>query len=460
MSDPAVGTADLVVTGAELVVTMDDERHELSRGWVAVTAGRISGVGAAGSEPPAARRLTAEGCLITPGLINTHGHFWQNLTRSYAPMTRTDFLGWLAALYPLWSRIDEEAAYVSARVALAELALGGCTTSSDHLYLQPPDEPSLLDAEIRAARASGLRLHATRGAVDRGQRHGSPMPDRLLETVPAVLADTARLVAEHHGREPGAMVQIALGPHSVFAATTELMVSAAGLAADLGIRIHTHLSGDLADEAYCLDLHGCRPVEWFESVGWASPRTWVAHCFFPDDDEIRRLGAAGVGVAHCATPGLLMGVGVAPVRKLRAAGVPVGIGIDGSSNSDSASMWLEARTVLLANRLVSGPHGFGARDVLEMATRDGAACLGRTGEIGQLSVGAQADLAVWPITGLAWAGATSDLVEAWLRCGPSGPRDVLVGGNLVVRDGVLQQPDLPDVLERHARAAARMQARG
>jgi cytosine/adenosine deaminase-related metal-dependent hydrolase len=449
---------DLVVAGATLVATLDDALWEVAGGWVAITDGRVVAVGGPGEEPAATRRIDASGCLVTPGLVNTHHHLWQNLTRSYAPMTNADFLGWLGALYPLWATLDEEGAYLSARVGLAELALGGCTTTSDHLYLQPPDQPSLLDAEIRAARESGLRFHATRGAVDRGARDGSPMPDHLLETVDDVLADCERLVATHHERGPDARIQIALGPHSVYGATPALMTGVAELAERLDVRLHTHLSGDATDDGYCLDLHGCRPVEWFESLGWATDRTWVAHCFFPSDAETTRLGAAGVGVAHCATAGLLMGVGVAPVNALRAAGSPVGLGVDGSANSDSSSMWLEARMAMIANRLRDGPAAFGARDALALATRGGAACLGRSGEIGQLTPGANGDVAVWPLTGVPWAGAVSDPIDAWLRCGPSAPVHVLVGGKAVVRDGhLVGATDLDDVLARHDAAARRMQ---
>ncbi|MBL7513259.1 amidohydrolase family protein [Frankia nepalensis] len=451
------GVADLVIGGATLAATGDASRRETPGGWVAVVDRRIAAVGGPGGEPPARERIDASGCLVTPGLVNTHHHLWQNLTRSYRPMTTTDFLGWLDALYPLWATLDEESTYLSARVGLAELALGGCTTTSDHLYLQPPNMPSLVEAEIAAAREAGIRFHATRGAVDRGRRDGSPMPDHLVEDPDDVLADCERLVAHHHDPSAEAMVQVALGPHSVFGATSRLMTGVAELAERLDVRLHTHLSGDLADNDYCLSLHGCRPVEWFESLGWASPRTWVAHCFFPDAQEIRRLGAAGVGVAHCATAGLLMGVGIAPVPQLRAAGAPVGIGVDGSANSDSSSMWLEARTVMLANRFRGGPAAFGARDVLELATIGGAACLGRAGEIGVLAPGANADLAVWPVEGLAWAGAVTDPIDAWLRCGPAAPRHVLVGGRSVVCDGVLSRPDLPDVLRRHDAAARRMQ---
>lgn len=448
---------DLLVAGAELVATVDDDGREIAGGWVAVTAGRIVGVGPPGQEPPARRRIDAGGGLVTPGLVNVHHHMWQNLTRSYAPMTTTTFLGWLAALYPVWARVDEEAVMLSTRVAMAELALSGCTTTSDHLYLQPPHGGSLLDAQVAAAQASGLRLHAVRGSVDRGRRDGSPMPDHMLEDPDDILADCERLVAAHHDRSPDAMVRVALGPHSVFGATDRLMRDTAELAERLDVRLHTHLSGDVADEAYCLALHGMRPVDWFASVGWLTPRTWVAHCLFPDSAEIARLAAAGVGVALCATAGMLMGVGVAPARELLDAGVAVGMGVDGSSNSDASSAWLEARMLYIANRFRSGPDSMSARDVLAIVTRGGAACLGREGEVGVLRPGANADLVVWPVAGLAWAGAVSDPVEAWLRCGPSAPRHVIVGGRQIVTDGGLDQPDLADILARHAVVARRLQ---
>jgi cytosine/adenosine deaminase-related metal-dependent hydrolase len=458
MSSSVADPVDLLVHGAVMVATVDDDRREIRGGWVAIRGGVVAAVGPPGEEPPAQERLDASGCLVTPGLVNVHHHLWQNLTRAYRPMTTTDFLGWLGALYPLWSRVDAEAIRLSTQVGLLELALGGCTTTSDHLYLQPPDQPSLVEAEIVAAREIGLRFHATRGAVDRGKKHDSPMPDRLLERVDDVLEDAERLVAKYHERGPRAMVQIALGPHSVFGATPALMRETAALAEKLDVRLHTHLSGDTGDEAYCVDLYGCRPVEWFESMGWSSRRTWVAHCLFPSRAEIARLGAAGVGVAHCPTAGLLMGVGIAPVADLRRAGAPVGIGVDGSSNSDCASMWLEARMAMIAARFRGGPSAFGARDALELSTRGGAACLGRQGEIGVLAAGANADVALWPVEGLIFAGAVSDPIEAWLRCGPSAPRHLLVGGRTLVADGKLARGDLDDLLRRHAAASKRLQA--
>lgn len=447
---------DLVIAGAKLVATCDNEGRELPDGYVAVRQGRVAALGV-GPAPRGLECIDGTGCLVTPGLINVHHHFWQNLTRAYRPMVDCDFLGWLAALYPLWAKVDAEAIFASTQIALAELALSGCTTTSDHLYLQPPEQPSLVEVEINAAQELGLRLHVTRGSVDRGRKHGSPMPDHMLERVDDVLRDCERLVAKYHQRGQDATLQVALGPHSVFAASPELMRETAKLAQALDVRLHTHLSGDSADESYCLDLYGMRPVEWFESLGWASPRTWVAHCFFPNPAEIARLGACGVGVAHCATAGLLMGVGVAPVKELARAGSPVGLGVDGSSNSDASSLWLEARMAMIANRSRLGPAAFGARDALLLATRGGARCLGRDGEIGVLAVGANADICIWPQTDVAWAGAISDPISAWLRCGPAAPRDVLVGGKRVVQESRLLKP-VDDLLRRHEICARRLQA--
>ena len=448
---------DLVVHGAVMVATIDDDRREIAGGWVAIRDGKIDSLGPPGSEPPAAKRLDAGGCLVTPGLVNAHHHFWQNLTRAYAPVTNADFLGWLGGLYPLWANVDAEAIHLSTRVAMAELALSGCTTTSDHLYLQPPDQPSLVEAEILAARATGMRFTATRGSVDRGQRDGGPMPDHMLETVDGVLADCARLVDTYHDRSPASKTQVALGPQSVFGATSALMREVGALGEELDVRLHTHLYGDIADEAYCLDLHGCRPFDWFQSVGWCTDRAWIAHCLFPDESEIAKLGAAGVGVVQCITSTMLMGVGISPVVELRRAGCPVGMGVDGSANGDASSMWMEARMSMIGNRLRSGPTAFTARDALELATRGGAACLGRAGEIGVIAEGANADLALWSIDGLPFAGAVSDPIEAWLRCGPAAVHTVLVGGEELVRGGELHGVDIGDLVHRHGAVARRLQ---
>jgi len=452
-------TADLLVAGAELVATLDDDRRELAGGWVAVTGGLVSAVGSAADAPPAATTvLRADGCLVTPGLINTHHHIFQNLTRSYRPAVNGSLFTWLSTLYPLWAGLDEEAGYLSAWVGLAELALGGCTTTTDHLYVHPKGGGQLIDAEITAARELGMRFHPTRGSMSLSQKDGGLPPDSVVQDDDEILADSERLVARHHDRSWGAMVRIALAPCSPFSVTPRLMRATAELAERLDVRLHTHLAEDPDEDRFAAEKFGIRTVDHFEDVGWMTDRSWVAHCIYPNPAEIARLGAAGVGVAHCPSSNCLIGGGgISPVSDLRAAGSPVGLGCDGSASTDHASLWLEARGALLLGRLRKGPTAMTARDALEIATRGSAACLGRSGELGQLVAGAAADLVCWPIDGIAFAGALTDPVEAWLRCGPVAARHTVVAGVAVVRDGALVATGTDEILRRHRVVAARLQ---
>jgi cytosine/adenosine deaminase-related metal-dependent hydrolase len=452
-----VDRADVVITGAELLVTMDDRRRELRGGWVAVTDGVVSGVGGPGDEPQADERIDASGCLVTPGLVNTHHHIYQNLTRAHLPATTGTLFQWLTTLYPLWSRLDEEAAHVSAWVGFAELALGGCTTTSDHLYVHPRGAGDLIAAEIDAAVDIGMRFTATRGSMSLSQKDGGLPPDSVVQDDDEILADSERAVGRHHDRSPHAMVQVALAPCSPFSVTPDLMRRTAELAERLDVRLHTHLAEDLDEDDFCLERFGCRPVEYFESVGWGSDRSWVAHCVHPNEDEIARLARWGTGVAHCPSSNMILGVGMCPVNEMVEAGVPVGLGCDGSSSADAASLWQEARNALLLSRLRLGPASTSARDALERATLGGAACLGRRGEIGQLTVGACGDVAVWPLGGVTYAGALSDPVEAWLRCGPTAPRHTIVAGRALVADGRLTSPRVDEMLRAHARISTRIQ---
>jgi 8-oxoguanine deaminase len=456
---PGFVAHDLLVTGAKLVATCDPAGRELPGGWVAVKDGLISAVGSAADAPPAAASvLDASGCLVTPGLVNTHHHMYQNLTRSYGPAINGSLFSWLSVLYPLWAGLDEESAYLSAWVALAELALGGCTTSMDHLYVAPSGGGDLWSAQITAARELGMRFHCTRGSMTVSRKDGGLPPDSVVQGDDEVLADSERLVGRHHDPSWGAMIRVALAPCSPFSVTPALMKATAELAERLDVRLHTHLAEDPDEDTYCLERFGRRPVEQFEEVGWLTSRSWVAHCVYPSPAEVSRLGAAGVGVAHCPSSNMLLaGGGFAPVREFRAAGVPVGLGCDGSSSSDSSSLWIESRAALLLGRQRNGPGGMTAREVLDIATRGGAACLGRPGEIGELSVGAAGDLVCWPQEGVQYAGALVDPVEAWLRCGPVAARHTVVAGRPVVRDGALTVPGVADILTRHAAAAARIQ---
>jgi cytosine/adenosine deaminase-related metal-dependent hydrolase len=450
--------ADLLVTGAELVVTMDPVRRELPGGWVAVTDGLVSGVGAAGDEPPpATRRLRADGGLVTPGLVNTHHHLFQNLTRAYSPARHGGLFEWLRTLYPVWANLDEEGAYLSAWIGLVELAAGGCTTTSDHLYLHPRRTGDLVAAEITAATEVGVRFHPTRGAMSLTEKDGGLPPDDVGEDEDDALAEMERLVKAHHDPSPGAMVRVALAPTSPFSVTPELMRATADLAERLDVRLHTHLAEVSEETDFCLDRFGMRPVDYFAAVGWGSDRAWVAHLVWPDADEVRRIGRWGTGVAHCPSSNMILGAGLAPVRELVAAGAPVGLGCDGSASADAASLWLEARTALLQGKLRHGAAAMDARQVLELGTLGGARCLGREHEIGVLAPGAAGDLVVWPLDGVSFAGALSDPVEAWLRCGPTAARHTVVAGQMVVEDGAPRVAGLAEHLARHRQLAARLQ---
>ena len=452
---------DLLIRNADLVATVDDQRREIPGGWLAITGNRITGIGGPGSEPhgPFVEVIDASGCLVTPGLINTHHHIYQNLTRAYRPATSGGLFEWLTTLYPLWSRLDEEGAYISTWIGLAELALGGCTTSMDHLYVHPRGGGDLITASIAAATELGFRFHPTRGSMSLSKKDGGLPPDSVVQTDEEILADSERLVKLHHDRSSDAMVRIALAPCSPFSVTPALMMATAELAERLDVRLHTHLAEDADEDSYCLEVFGRRPVEQFEHVGWGSDRAWVAHCIFPNDAEIARLGQWGVGVAHCPSSNLMLGnQGIAPVRAFRKAGVKVGLGCDGSSSTDSASLWMEARNAMLLGRVKSGPAAFSARDALEVATRGGAGCLGRVGEIGELSVGALADVVVWPLGGVRFAGALSDPIEGWLRCGPFEPRHTIVNGAFVVRDGALVNVNVEERVAQHRVVATRMQS--
>lgn len=435
---------DLLVRNALLLETMDGVG--IPGGWVSIRGGLVEAVGRRGTEPDALTVLDARDCLVTPGLVNTHHHIFQNLTRAFAPVVNAPFPEWLAALGPMWERMDEEAVHVSTWIGLAELALGGCTTTSDQHYIHPV--PRLIDAQIAAAQEVGLRFHPARGSFDViAQQAGSPT-QALDETRDEILADCERLVTTYHDTSAGAMVRIALGPGSPYHCTEELMRESAALAERLDVRLHTHLAQVADEETYCHELFGCRPVELLDDLGWADPRTWLAHCIYPTEADIELLGRTRTGVAHCPSSNMMICEGIAPIVELRAAGVPVGLGCDGSASTDHANMWLEARTALLLGRLRKGPTSMGARDVLEMATLGGAACLGRE-DIGSLTPGRAGDLVAWPLTGVAFAGAWTDPVETWLRCGPAVPRHTVVAGKPIVRNGELQLPDVEGMLRRH-----------
>lgn len=452
-------TVDLLIKNARLIATMNSARSEVRGGWIAIADGLITAVGdKTQAAPPASEAIDASDQLVTPGLINTHHHLYQNLTRAYSPMTSEPLFGWLQTLYPLWtSHLDEEAVYAAAWVGLAELALSGCTTSSDHHYLHPRRAGDLLAAEITAAAELGMRFHPTYGSMSLSHKDGGLPPDDAVLPEDEILANSKMHVERWHDASHGSMLRIALAPCSPFSVTPDLMRRTAELAESLDVRLHTHLAENAEDDAFAIETFGMRPVDLYEDVGWMTDRTWGAHVVRPNPEEVTRLGAAGVGVAHCPSSNMILSSGISPVIDLRHAGCPVGIGCDGSSSADSGSLWQEARLAMLQGKLVSGAAAMTARIALEISTRGGAACLGREGEIGELSVGAVADVACWRLDGPMYAGVLDDPVEGWLRSGPTSAHHTIVNGTVVVRNGQLVNADLEQRLREHRGIARRFQ---
>jgi cytosine/adenosine deaminase-related metal-dependent hydrolase len=323
--------------------------------------------------------------------------------------------------------------------------------------VHPAGGGDLLTAEIMAAKDLGMRFHPTRGSMSLSQKDGGLPPDNVVQDHDVILAESQRAVEQHHDAAHGAMVRIALAPCSPFSVTKQLMTESAQLAEKLDVRLHTHFAENSEDDAFSIATFGCRPTQYLEDVGWCTDRAWVAHCVMPNHDEIQQLGKAKIGVAHCPSSNMILSSGIAPVVDLRAAGVHVGLGVDGSSSADSASMWLEARQAMLLAKLRNGAAAGTARMSLEIATRGGAGCLGRIGEIGEISIGAVGDLAIWSLTGVAFAGAVADPIEAWLRCGPTGAKHTIVQGKLVVDNGQLVSNKVDSMLATHRTVAKRMQ---
>jgi cytosine/adenosine deaminase-related metal-dependent hydrolase len=434
----------LLLTQAH-IVTMDDAGSEHADGWVLIADGRVEAVGG-GAAPEAHERVDLGGAVVTPGLVNTHHHLYQTLTRARAQ--EADLFTWLKTLYPVWAGIDEESVYAAARTGLAELALSGCTTVFDHHYVFPRGTSGLIEAEVRAARELGVRIVASRGSMDLGESDGGLPPDSLVESLDDVLADTERLA----GLQDDGFVQIAVAPCSPFSVTGELMRASAELARRLGLVLHTHLAETVEEEAYCRELYGCTPVEYLDSLGWLDSDVWCAHCVHLSQPDVARFAATGTGTAHCPTSNLRLGAGVAPVRDLVDAGVRVGLGVDGSASNERGDLLLEVKQALLVARGRGGPAALTVRDALRLGTRGGAAVL-RRDDIGSLEPGKRADVAVWRTDGLELAGA-ADPVGGLVLSAPHGVDRLYVGGEEVVRDGRLVRADEEEIA-RHHRAQAR-----
>lgn len=431
----------ILIKNATTVVTMDATLSELAQADIRVENGVITdiGTGLTGAEDT----IDATGCVVTPGLVNTHHHLYQTLTRAVPGGQDALLFGWLQTLYPIWSRFGPEEMFTSAQIGLAELALSGCTLTSDHLYLYP--NGARLDDTIAAAQEIGMRFHPTRGAMSIGESDGGLPPDALVEDEAAILEDCVRVIDAHHDPREGAMVRVGVAPCSPFSVSRDLMRDAALLARDKGVMLHTHLAENDEDIAYSLEKFGCRPGQYAEDLGWTGPDVWHAHCVKLDEKEIDLFAKSRTGVAHCPCSNCRLGSGIAPVRAMRDAGVPVGLGVDGSASNDAGNLAAEARQAMLLQRVANGANAMSAREALFIATRGGAEVLGRP-DCGQIALGKRADIAIWDVTSVESAGSWDP--AALLMAGPTQVKHLLVEGRQIVRDGHVTSIDLPRVVER------------
>jgi len=455
----------LLIKNAAIIVTMDGQDRELIDSGIFCRDGFIEKIGSSQDLPETADTvIDLKGHIVLPGLINTHHHFYQTLTRAVPAAQDANLFHWLKTLYPIWARLQPEDIFISTQTALAELALSGCTTASDHLYLFP--NGSKLDDEIEAASTVGLRLHASRGSMSLGESKGGLPPDSVVDDEETILRDSQRLIERYHDPKPGSKVQIVLAPCSPFSVTSELMRQSALLAREYHVHLHTHLAETEDEEAFCLQMFGYKPVAYMRSVNWIGDDVWFAHSVHVNQDEIDLYAHTGCGVAHCPGSNMRLASGIAPILKMMSAGVKVGLGVDGSASNDSSHLLAEARLAMLLSRVGSGLHGASlsgqdappimtARQVLSLATRGGASVLGRT-DIGSLEVGKCADFIAINLNRLDYAGALHDPVAATIFCNSVNVDLNVVGGQIIVQNGHFLPFDLSDHVQKHNQAAKRL----
>jgi cytosine/adenosine deaminase-related metal-dependent hydrolase len=447
----------LLVKNAHVLVTMDDERREIPGGGLFIRNNVIEAVGPTRDLPQVADEvLDLTDHVVLPGLVNTHHHMVQSLTRAVPAAQNAELFDWLRALYPIWAGLRSEMVYTSALTAMGELMLSGCTTASDHLYIYPND--CRLDDEIRAAQEIGIRFFASRGSMSLGESKGGLPPDRVVENEDAILRETRRLIETYHDAARYAMLRVVVAPCSPFTVTQDLMREAAKLARSYGVRLHTHLAETIPDVEFSIAQFGLEPADYVEDAGWIGHDVWHAHCVRLSDKGISLFARTGTGVAHCPTSNMRLASGIAPIRKMRDQGVPVGLGVDGSASNDTGNLLAEARQALLLQRVQSTPDALTAREALEMATRGGAAVLGRD-DIGSLAPGMAADFITFNLNQIGFAGGLHDPVAAVIFCAPPRVDYSVINGRFVVRERQLTTVDLGPVIERHNKFAAQL-ARG
>ena len=441
----------LLLRNAELLITMDDARRRIPAGGIYVEDNSIRQVGPTDKLPPDADEvIDAQGMVVLPGLVNTHHHLYQSLTRAVPAAQDAELFDWLRTLYPIWSGLTGEAVHVSALIALSELVLSGCTTVADHLYIYPND--SRIDDEIRAAHQLGVRFHPSRGSMSLGKSKGGLPPDSVVEDEAAILADCDRIVEEYHNPDPYSMCRIVIAPCSPFSVTPDLMRASTAFARERGLTLHTHVAETQDEETYCIREFGMSPVDLMRQLDWVGPDVWWAHCVTLNQDEISIMAETGTGVAHCPSSNMRLGSGIAPIRGLMEAGVRVGLAVDGSASNDSGHLLAEARQAMLLQRVRQGATAMSAEDALWLGTRGGAAVLGRD-DIGSLAPGMAADFVAIGLERLAFAGAQADPLAALLFCTPPNVDLSVINGRVVVRDGRLLGLDLPATMADHNRLA-------
>jgi cytosine/adenosine deaminase-related metal-dependent hydrolase len=442
----------VLIRDCEVVVTMEASATEVAGGSILVEDGVITKVGVRPSAPAGTEVIDGRGCVAMPGLVNTHHHLYQTMTRARAQ--ESGLFDWLKELYPVWASLDAEWVHAGALVGIAELALSGCSTVSDHHYVFPREAGDLLNAEIEAARELGVRFQPCRGSMDLGESAGGLPPDRVVQDREAILADTEAALKRHHDPRPGSMVRIAVGPCSPFSASRDLMRESARLARRLGATLHTHIAETAAEEDFCRRQFGRRPLELLQDLEFLGSDVWLAHCVHLDSADIDRIAGSHSGVAWCPTSNARLGSGIAPVRQLLEAGAKVGLAVDGSASNDGGDLLAECRLGMLMVRAQGGPGAMTAREALRVATQGGAACLGRD-DVGSIEAGKRADIALFEVDDLAHTGA-ADSVAAVVMCAPRGVRDLFVEGRPVVRDHRLVGMDQEDVVAEGRRVARRI----
>jgi cytosine/adenosine deaminase-related metal-dependent hydrolase len=444
----------LLIKNARVLVTMDDTRREIANGAVFIRDNVVEQVGASADLPQTADEvIDAAGHVVMPGLVNTHHHMYQSLTRAIPAAQNGELFNWLTNLYPLWAGLTAEMVHVSTLTAMAELILSGCTTSSDHLYIYPND--CKLDDSIEAAQKIGMRFHASRGSMSVGQSKGGLPPDRVVEEEGAILKDTQRLIETYNDASRHAMQRIVVAPCSPFSVSQDLMKESAKLARSYGVSMHTHLAENVNDIAYSREKFNMTPAEYAEDCGWVGPDVWHAHCVQLDDDGIYLFARTGTGIAHCPCSNMRLASGIAPIRKMLDRGVSVGLGVDGSASNDAGHMMGEVRQAMLLQRVGFGPDAMTARQALEVATLGGAKVLNRD-DIGAIKPGMSADIVMFKLDGIGMAGALHDPVAALVFCTPPNVAYSIINGKVVVRDGQLCTIDLPVIVERHNKLASQL----